>query len=253
MNYEDQYPGANVQFNPFAFANTGIIKAQTILKMDTYSLIAVPFQFSMTRGILIASLSSDEISFFSRYIGTTASLNLLVQRADQKEPVKIFARCHVTTIGQMKGRDGVALIALGWKPIPPDLADLLGKYLDLVERLKVEAADFKDKAVVIDAANAKRLGYNNYAVLRAKDGQFKVALFSLASNRADFLMPMRDPDRGVGEEATLDLFFLKYRFGVAATIQSAQRLPTGVQRCRVELAFSPELIHILEDWFWSRH
>ena len=253
MNYEEQYKGATVQFNPFAFSNTGIIKAQTNLKIETYSLMTVPFQFSMTRGILIASLSGDEISFFKRFVGTTTSLNLLVQRGDQKEPVKIFARCHVATIGQMAGREGVALIVLDWKPIPPDLAELLGNYLDLVERLKVEAGDFKDKAVVIDAANAKRLGYNNYAVLRAAAGQFKVALFSLAANRADLLLPMRDPDRSVGEAISLDLFFLKYRFNVAGTIATAQRLPTGVQRCRAELAFSPELVHILEDWFWSRH
>ena len=253
MNYEEQYRDATVQFNPFAFSNTGIIKAQTILKVDTYNLIALPFQFSMTRGILIASLSRDELNFFTRYVGTTASLNLLVQRADQKEPVKIFTRCQVTTIGMMKGRDGVALFVLGWKPIPPDLAELLGNYLDLVERLKVEAGDFKDRAIVIDVANAKRLGYNNYAVLRAKDTQFKVALFSLAANRADFLLPMRDPERAPGEEVSLDLFFLKYRFNVTAKIVTSQRLPTGVQRCRAELAFSPELIHILEDWFWSRH
>ena len=253
MNYEEQYRGFTVQFNPFAFSNTGIIKAQTILKIETYNLIAVPFQFTMTRGILIASLSGDEIAFFRRYVGTTASLNLQVQRGDQKEPVKIFARCHVATIGQMTGREGVALIVLDWKPIPPDLAELLGNYLDLVERLKVEAVDFKDKAVLIDAANAKRLGYNNYAVLRSKEGQYKVALFSLAANRTDFLLPMRDPDRPAGEAVSLDLFFLKYRFNVAATIVSSQRLPTGVQRCKAELSFSPELIHILEDWFWSRH
>lgn len=253
MNYEEQYPEATIQFNPFAFANTGIIKAQTLLKLDTYTLIVVPLQFSMKRGILLASLSRDEVVFFKRFTGAAASLSLQVQRADQKEPIKIFTRCHVATVGQMKDREGMALVVLDWRPIPPDLADLLGRYLDLVERLKVEAGDFKDKSVVIDAGNAKRLGYNNFAVLRKGQEQFKVALFSLAANRADFLMPLRDPDREPGEEASLDLFFLKYRFNVAGTIVSAQRLPTGVQRCRMELSFSPELVHLLEDWFLSRH
>jgi len=253
MNYEAQYPDAIIQFNPFAFANTGIIKAQTLLKLDTYNLMTVPFQFSMKRGILIASLSRDEVVFFKRFTGMAASLSLQVQRSDQKEPLKTFVRCHVSTVGQMKDRDGIALVVLDWKPLPPDLAELLGRYLDLVERLKAETGDFKDKAIVIDAANAKRLGYNNYAVLRKGAEQFKVALFSLASNRADFLVPLRDPDRTPGEEISLDLFFLKYRFSVAGRIVSSQRLPTGVQRCRAELAFSPELVHILEDWFWSRH
>ncbi|HUX36946.1 MAG TPA: PilZN3 domain-containing protein [Rectinemataceae bacterium] len=252
MNYETQYPDASIQFNPFAFANTGIVKAQSLLKIDTYTLITVPFQFSMKRGILIASLSRDETAFFARYVGAAASLNLHVQRADQKEPIKIFARCHVSKVGQMKDREGLALIVLEWKPLPPDLAEVLGRYLDLVERLKVEAGDFRDKAIVIDAANAKRLGYNNYAVLRKGQEQYKVALFSLAANRADFLIPLREPDRTPGEDVSLDLFFLKYRFNVAAKIASSQRLPTGVQRCRVELGFSAELVHILEEWFWGR-
>lgn len=253
MNYETQYPDSTIQFNPFAFANTGIVKAQTLLKLDTYTVIAIPFQFTMKRGILLASLSPNEVVFFQRFRGTAASLSLQVQRSDQKEPVKIFARCTLAAIGQMKDREGVALIALDWKPIPPDLAELLGGYLDLVQRLKVEAEDFRDKAILIDVAAAKRLGYNNYAVLRKNGEQFKVALFSLAANRADFLVPMRDPDRNPGEEVVLDLYFLKYRFGVTAKIATSQRLPTGVQRCRADLAFSPELIHILEDWFWSRH
>lgn len=252
MNYESLYPDASIAFTPFAFANTGIIKAQTILKLDTYTLIGVPFQFSMRRGVLLASLSRDEIVFFKRFTGAASSLNLQVQRADQREPVKIFARCQVAAIGPMKDREGAALLVLEWKPIPPDLAELLGQYLDLVERLKAEAGDFRDKSVLIDAANAKRLGYNNYAVLRKGAEQCKVALFSLAANRADFLVPMREPDRGPGEEVILDLYFLKYRFAIPAKITGSQRLPTGIQRCKAELSFSPELVHILEDWFFSR-
>jgi hypothetical protein len=249
MNYIEAYPDATVQFSPFAFSNTGVIKSQTVLKLDTYSLVTVPWQFSMTKAILLGSFSLDEISFFQRFRASVASLSLGVQRPDERQPIKVFARCTVSAIGPMKDKKGIALIVLEWKPMPPDLAEILGRYLDLVERLKVEVGDYKDKFIQISPTTAKRLGYNNYAVLRKGGEQAKIALFSLASNRLDFLESMNSPDRLVGEQVVIDLFFLKYRFSVSGTIDSATRLPTGVQRSKLVIGFSAELMHILEEYF----
>jgi hypothetical protein len=251
LNYEEQYKDALVQFSPFAFTNTGIIKSQTQIKIDTYTLVSVPWQLSMKRAVLLGSFSKDEIVFFQRYKGTLAALTITVQRPDAREPMNIFSRCQIVAVGQMKEKEGVGLIALDWKPLPPSLAEILGEYLMLVDRLKVEWDDFKDKSVSISPENAKRLGYNNYAVLRAAGEQHKIALFAIAANRLDFLMPMRAPDQEVGLKIGFDLFFLKYRFSVQGVIESSSRLPTGVQRLKANISFSPELVHILEEYFYS--
>lgn len=252
LSYEAQFKDATASFSPFAIQNTGIVQSQTLLKVDTYAVACVPYQFGMSRGVLAASFSKDEIAFFQRYKGSLAGLALAVQRPDARLPEKIFARCQLSAIGAMKGRDNVGLVVCEWKPIPPDLAKVLGEYLMLVEKLRVEYGDFKDKSVQVGAETAKRLGFNNYAVMTLGGEQHKLALFSLAVNRLEFLMPLRSPDMVPGTEASFSLFFLKYRFSVAGTIESSERLPTGIQRVRASIGFSPELVHLLDDYFASR-
>ena len=48
LSNEEQFGDAPLYFNSFAVHSTGIIKAQTLLRVDTYNLACVPYQFSMT-------------------------------------------------------------------------------------------------------------------------------------------------------------------------------------------------------------
>lgn len=251
MTYEEQYAEASVLFSSFAFANTGLIKSQTLLKLETYNLVMVPWQLGMKRGILLGSFSGNELNFFQRWTGSLASLNLAVQRPDAREPVKIFSRCHISSIGQMKGKEGVGVIVFEWRPLPPDLARVLGEHLDLLSRLRAVHGDLGGKTLPVNPDTGRRLGYNNYAVLRKGQEQHKIALFSLGAACLEFLMPMTAPDQAPGETGSVDLFFLKYRFSVPATIETSSRLPTGVQRVKAGLGFSPELVHILEEYYLS--
>ena len=252
LNYEEQYKDATVSFSPFVQSSTGIIQSQTSLKVDTYTLACVPYQLSMLRVVLIGAFSKDEIVFFQRFKGSLAGLTLTFQHAAAKEPEKIFCRCQITAVGLMKGREGVGLIVCDFKPIPPALAQILGDHLMELERLRIQWEDFRDKAVPVNPENSRKLGYNNYAVLSQGGEQQKLALFSLAANRLDFLMPLRSPDLGVGTKAAFNLYFQKYRFTVEGTIDSAQRLPTGVQKARASIGFSPELCALLSDYYFAQ-
>ena len=249
LNYEAQFGDAPLYFNPFAVHCTGIIKAQTLLKVDTYNLACVPYQFSMKRGILAGVFSKDEIAFFQRFKDSLAGLGLVFQRPDQREPMKIFCRCQIGAIGMMKEREGVGLIVCDWKPIPPDLAQVLGEHLMLLERLKLEFGDFRDKVVPITPDSAKRLGFNNYAIMSCAAGQQKLALFSIAVNKLEFLAPLRSADLVVGEKVSFALFFQRYRFSVSGGITGSERLQTGVQRGRAAIDFSPELVQLLEEYY----
>jgi hypothetical protein len=252
LSYENQFGDTTISFSPFVLSSTGILQSQTSLKVDTYSLVCVPYQLSMQRAVLIGAFSKDEIIFFQRFKGALAGLSFTVQRASSREPEKIFCRCQVAAVGQMRGREHVGLVVCDFKPIPPDLATILGEHLIRMDRLKAEWADFKDRVVQISPESSRRLGFNNYAVMNLGQAQHKLALYSLASNRADFLMPLRSPDVGVGTAASFNLFFQKYRFGVAGKVISSERLPTGVQRLRAEIDFSPELTDILSNYFFTQ-
>jgi hypothetical protein len=251
LSYEEQFKDVAISFSPFTLASMGIIQSQTSLKVDTYTLACVPYQLSMARTVLIGAFSKDEIAFFQRFKGSLAGLTLAVQRPTAKEPEKIFCRCQVSAVGLMKGREGVGLIVCDFKPIPPALAQLVGDHLMNVERLKALCVDLRDKAAQVTPETSRKLGYNNYAVLAIGAEQHKLALFTIAVNRVDFLMPMRSPDLKAGTVAAISLFFQKYRFTVAARIESAQRLPTGVQKVRASMDFSPELCELMSDYFFA--
>jgi hypothetical protein len=252
LSYEEQFKDETVSFSPFVLGSTGIIQSQTSLKVDTYTLACVPYQLSMSRVILIGAFSKDEIAFFQRFKGSLAGLTFTVQRPTAKEPEKIFCRCQIAAVGLMKGREGVGLIICDFKPIPPALAQILGDHLMGLERLHVQWEDFRDKAVPVNPESARKLGYNNYAVLSRGGEQLKLALFSLAVNRLDFLLPLRSPDLEPGSKVAFNLFFQKYRFSVEGTIDSSQRLPTGVQKARASIGFSPELCDLLSDYYFAQ-
>ena len=151
----------------------------------------------------------------------------------------------------MKGRDRVGLIVCDFKPIPPALASLLGDHLIGLDRLRVQREDFRDKAVNVTPESSRKLGYNNYAVMTRGAEQFKIALFTIAVNRIDFLMPLRSPDIPAESAVSFSLFFMKYRFSVRGKIVSTLRLPTGVQKLSASIDFSPELCDILSDYFFA--
>jgi hypothetical protein len=251
LSYAEQYKDAVVSFSPFVLHSTGIIQSQTSLKVDTYTLACVPYQLTMSKAILIGSFTKDEIVFFQRFVGALAALTLTVQRPTAKEPEKVFCRCQISTVGLMKGRDRVGLIVCDFKPIPPALAELLGEHLLGLDRLKVQWEDFKDKVVPVNPESSRHLGYNNYAVMASGTEQYKLALFSLAVNRLEFLMPLRSPDFAPGTQVSFTLYFQKFRFSVQGRIEVSSRLPTGVQRIRASLGFSPELCDLVSDYLFA--
>jgi hypothetical protein len=251
LSFEEQYRDVVVSFSPFVLHATGIIQSQTSLKVDTYTLACVPYQISMARVVLIGSFTKDEIVFFQRFKGALAGLTLTVQGGTVKEPDKIFCRCQISAVGQMKGRDRVGLIVCDFKPIPPAIAHILGDHLLGLDRLRTQWSDYKDKTVSVTPESSQRLGYNNYAVMACGGAQHKLALFSIAVNRMDFLLPLRSPDIALGTQVAISLFFRKFRFTVNGKVESSLRLPTGIQKLRASIDFSPELCDLMADYFFA--
>ena len=249
VSVSETYADAVVSLSPFALKKLGIISNQTILKVDTYNLVCIPYRLSMKGAILLGSFSRDEIIFFQRFKGSLAGLNLVMQPGDSPLPRKVFCRCSLSQFAPMKGRESVGLISVEFRPCPPDLENLIGSYMMLMDRLRADYREMSGKAVPINPETAKVLGFNNYATLNSGEIITKLALYSLAADRLVFLAPMQSPDLKPGQEATLRLFFQRYQFNVAGRITEAVRLPTGVQKGSVELEFSPELVDLLDMYY----
>ena len=112
----------------------------------------------MTRALLLCSLSQEEVAFFQRFKNALAGIGIVFQRPFDPKPSKVFCRCQIENIGMLKGRDRVGLFICVWKPIPPDLAQLLGDHLLTVEKLKALFSDYHDRVIAVNPETVKFLG-----------------------------------------------------------------------------------------------
>lgn len=245
INYAESYADSVVSLSPFAIKKMGVISNQTLLKVDTYNLVCVPYRISMKGIVLLGSFSRDEMAFFQRFKGSLAGLTLVLRPDDASAAAKVFCRCSLAQMGPMKGRESVGIISANFKPCPPDLENAIGEYLMYLDRLRADYDDLKGKVVPMNPNTARLMGFNNYATLNTGSSLIKLALFSLASDRVEFLAPMQSPDLRKGDFSTLRLFFQKYQFNVSGKIAEVARLPTGVQRGAIAIEFSPELVDLL--------
>ncbi|MCP5452702.1 MAG: hypothetical protein H7A27_01860 [Spirochaetaceae bacterium] len=243
-----QYQNETAAITPFAQARMGLKPGQTVVKLDTYGIICVPYRLSMNGAVLVASFSREELAFFQKYVNGLAGLTLVFQPGGAQTPMKIFARCLLRSVSPMKGRESIGLIDVAFKPCPPDLVQALIDYFMLLDRLKVEYDDYKGKPISINPDTARTMGYNNYCTIGYAGAQAKVALFALASDTADFLVPMNGPILEQDKPIQLKLFFQSFQFTVAGTLASVARLQNGVQKVRVALQFSSELVSVIEQY-----
>ncbi len=243
-----QYRDQTAAINPFAQARMGLKAGLTAIKIDTYTIICMPYRLSMNGAVLIASFSREEQAFFQRYVNGLAGLTLVFQPGNSPNPLKIFARCFLKSVSAMKGRESIGLIDMVFKPCPPDLLTILGDFFMLQDRLKIEFEDYKGKLVSINPETAKAMGYNNYCMLTCDKVETKVALFSIASDRLNFLVPMNGPTLEAAKPVQVKLFFQSFQFSVAGAIADVARLQNGVQKVSTTIQFSPELVSIIETY-----
>jgi hypothetical protein len=243
-----QFENETIVVNPFASSRMGIVPGQTMVKVDSYTIVCAPYRISMKNALLMASFSREELVYFQRYSNGLAGLAMAFQQSTSQAPFKIFARCVLKSITPMKGKESIGIISVSFKPCPPDLVAFLGDYLMLLERLKVEYEDFKGKRIPINPESAKLMGYNNFAEFSCAGGKSKMAIFGLASDRLEFLLPVQAPELAAGMAATTKLYFQSYQFLVNAKIHDVMKLPSGAQKVSAELEFSAELVDIIEKF-----
>ena len=80
-----------------------------------------------------------------------------------------------------------------------------------------------------------------------------MALFGLASDRLEFLLPVQGPELAGGMPATIKLYFQSYQFPVNAKIHEVMKLPSGAQKVSANIDFSAELVDIIEKFRFAEH
>jgi hypothetical protein len=251
--YLAKFGEQSIACNQYALAKLGVDRAHCFLKLDEYVILCVPFRFGFKRSLFLASLSTQELTFFQRYINGIVGLSITFT-PQRQDPVKFFIRCNLTTVGQMKGRENVGLFVVDYKATPDDLINMLGSFLENQERIRGLYDDYGASMIRMTPQTAKILGYNMYATItEPKARQKRIQIFNLSTKVVEHLEASNTPERSPGTTVAYQFFFKKYRVSIAGTVVSASKLPQGIVRTVANISFSPELVEIIDDyWFTIR-
>jgi hypothetical protein len=250
--YLSKYGDQSIACNQYALMKLGVDRIHCHLKIDEYVILCIPFQLGFKRSLFLASLSRQELNFFQRYINGTVGLSIGFSPDKKQAPIKFFIRCTLMTVGQMKGRENVGLFAVDYKTTPDDLVTVLGNFLESQVRLRAQYDDYGNSTIRMTPDAAKLLGYNMYATITEPNAREKrIQVFNLSTKTIDHLEAAASTERLPGTSVAYQLFFKKYRISVAGTVNNAGRLPQGIIRTAANLAFCPELVEIIDDYWYT--
>ena len=248
-----KYSEKTISCSQYALAKLGVDRTRCQLKVADYVIVCAPFQLGFKRAVLLAYLSRQELILFQRFKNNIAGLSMEFTVADMKDPLKLFVRAALTEVGQMRGRDDVGLLVVDYKSTPDDLVSILGSFFESQELLTAQYEDYGKKQVSVTPDVSKRIGYNQFAVAADDSGNRRIQLFSISSKSVEFLEGASSTERQSGAPLSLQMYFRKYRVNAQGTVVSASRLPSGLVKTRASLSFSPELVEILDEyWFRER-
>lgn len=251
--YMARFSEQSISCNPYALVKLGIDKAHCSLKIEDYVILCAPFQLGFKKAIFMASLSAQELAFFQKYTNTTIGLSIAFNPNKKPEPVKFFIRSVLNTIGQMKGRENVGLFVLEYKTTPEQMVLIMGNFLENQERIKIQYDDYGKTAVRMTPEVAKIMGYNLYStIINPNPEPRRIQIFNLSSKIVEHLEAAGAPVRTAGTAVIYQIFFQKYRITVNGKVEESSVLPQGMVRTKSALALSPELVEIMDD-YWYNH
>jgi hypothetical protein len=250
QDYQQKYADQVVRFNPYAIKKTGLVQAQTLLKIEDMVLICAPYQLSMSRVVLLAILSNNEISFFQQYRSKLSVLTLAFQKPTAKTPMNLPVRGKLERIGPVKGRNNVCLMEVVFNTCPNDLVEIIGDFVIAHEALRTQFDNFKDREVAIDPGTARILRFNNYVESYVGTQKVPARLRTLAVNRLVLELSHSAPSVAAGQVLPCKLFFQPYQFMVNTKIEQSTVDDKGRRRITCALDFCPELVEIMDDYFF---
>jgi hypothetical protein len=252
QEYVDKYADQAIRITPYALKKTGLVQSQVFLKIEEYLLICAPFQISMKGGIFLVVLSPQEITFFQQFQKKLCSINLTFQKTGNKKPLSLFVRATLERVGLVKGKQNVCMMDASIKACPNDLVEIIGEYLSSYESLKTQYGNFQDKTIPMDENAAKVMRFNNYVELVVGAAKTRATLLELSVGTLGMRLSMEIPGVEPGAACTARLYFQIYQFSVSGKVAETTRDPSGASIVKVTIDFAPELIEIVDDYFFRQ-
>jgi hypothetical protein len=253
QDLQEKFADQPIRFTPYALKKTGLVQSQVLLKIEEYHLICAPFQLSMRRGVFLVVLSAQEITFFQQFQKKLCSVNLTFQRASSKKPLSFLLRGSLERVGAVKGRQNVCMMEAHIKSCPPELVEIIGAYLTANASLHALHDGFKDRVIAVDESAAKIMRFNNYGEVVLGASKVRATLLSLSVRLLRLRLSMALPALTVGSACSVRLYFQLYQFAVPAKVTAMSPYDAAGQCvAELEIEFSPELVEIVDDYYFRQ-
>jgi hypothetical protein len=138
------------------------------------------------------------------------------------------------------------------KACPNDLVEIIGDYIIAFEGLKKQNENFSGKAIPIDEQSAKLMRFNNYVELVLGTARARAALSTLSVNTLSLKLAAAPPGLAAGVPCSVRMYFQVYQFTTSGTVAGIERGEGSQVNVTVTIEFTPELIEIVDDYFFRQ-
>jgi len=138
------------------------------------------------------------------------------------------------------------------KACPNDLVEILGDYITAFEGLKSQYGNFTGKAIPVDDSAAKLMRFNNYVELILANTKARATLTALSVNSLSLRLAGTPPSLAEGEPCSAKLYFQVYQFTANGRVSALQRGDGDQVIVTMSIEFTPELIEIVDDFFFRQ-
>jgi hypothetical protein len=250
-NYLEKYGDRTIACTPYALLKLGVEKHKCMFKIEEYSIDCAPFQFGFKRSLFLAAIAPRELIFFQKYVNAIIGLSISFAPPN-RAPAKFLLRCNLVSLRQMKGRENTGLFVVDFKTTPEELIILLGGFLETYERLQNQFEEYGDLLIKMTPPAAKQLGYTLESVITEPGrGSRKIQILSLTSKSIEHMEAAGSPVRFPGTPVAYEVIAQKRRLLLTGSVVSADTLPQGLVRTVSRLSFSPELVEIIDDYWYT--
>lgn len=249
-NYKLKYAERTIRFNDYTAKKTGLIQSQTVLKIEDYVMVCAPFQLSMERVILLVILSRQETVFFQQMLNKMCSVNFSFTKPSQANPIHFFVRGVVHRINPVKGKANVCIIDVVYKVCPDDLVEIIGNYITSYDSLRILFEDYKGRAVQLDNDSKRLMKFNDFIESQIGGKKVRTRLRSLAVDKLVLAVPEYVAGLELQKSFTTKLYFQTFQFSVNGKVERLGQSENGFRTMIYAIDFSPELVEILDNYFF---
>jgi hypothetical protein len=166
------------------------------------------------------------------------------------EPLIFDVKSNIDRIGPVRDRPNLCMIDLTYLKPPPKLIEILGDYMLAHNALKTYYETFSGREIIIDDYMARMLRFNNYMECNFGRHKVRARLVAISVNKLIFDIPAETPDVIEGYSFSCKLYFQLYQFVTNGSVNQIEGYRAGTLRVHAGISFTPELIEIMDDYFY---